>query len=258
MEGADQVLALRRVDAGLAADRGIDLRQQRGRHLHEAHAAAQDAGGKAGEIADDAAAQGDDEIAALEAHLEQPLAQRAPAPGSSWSPRPAPAPPCRRAARPPRGPLSSAREVARGHVLVGDDGAPGGAEPRSRSAPPPAPAGRGRSARRRSGRRARPGRVARRRRLCGDACVALMALAQRRRRPAGRPAAELVASASMISPTMTSCGTSRLSTVRSAVGVERDSAPPSAPAGRPRDPSLEQRTVVALEHAAHQHAAARP
>ena len=54
------------VDAGLAADRGIDLRQQRGRHLHEIHAAPHDAGGKAGEVADDAAAERDDRIAALE------------------------------------------------------------------------------------------------------------------------------------------------------------------------------------------------
>ena len=75
MEGADQVLALRRVDAGLAADGGVDLRQQRGRHLHEADAATHDARRKAGEIADHAAAERDDEIAALEAHLEQALAQ---------------------------------------------------------------------------------------------------------------------------------------------------------------------------------------
>ena len=34
-----QVLAVARIDAGLAADRGIDLRQQRRRHLHEIEAA---------------------------------------------------------------------------------------------------------------------------------------------------------------------------------------------------------------------------
>src|SRR6185503_1226104 len=34
VEGADQVLAQRGIDAGLAADRGIDLREQRRRHLH--------------------------------------------------------------------------------------------------------------------------------------------------------------------------------------------------------------------------------
>ena len=36
VERADHVLAERVVDAGLAAHRGVDLRQQRGRHLHEA------------------------------------------------------------------------------------------------------------------------------------------------------------------------------------------------------------------------------
>ncbi len=76
MERADEVLALRRIDAGLAADGGVHLRQQRGRDLHEAHAAAQDRRRKAGEVADDAAAQRDDEIAAFEAELEQALAQR--------------------------------------------------------------------------------------------------------------------------------------------------------------------------------------
>ena len=74
VEGADQILALRRVDAGLAADGGIDLRQQRGRHLHEIDAAAQDRGGKAGEIADHAAAERDDEIVALDLGRDQGLA----------------------------------------------------------------------------------------------------------------------------------------------------------------------------------------
>ena len=39
VEQADQVLALRRVDAGLAAHRAIHLRQQGRRHLHEIEAA---------------------------------------------------------------------------------------------------------------------------------------------------------------------------------------------------------------------------
>ena len=42
VEGADQVLAVRRVDAGLAADRGIDLGQQGGRDLDEVDAAQRD------------------------------------------------------------------------------------------------------------------------------------------------------------------------------------------------------------------------
>ena len=59
VEGADEVLAGRMVDAGLAADAGVDLRQQRGRHLHERHAAHEGRGGEAGQVADDAAAEGD-------------------------------------------------------------------------------------------------------------------------------------------------------------------------------------------------------
>ena len=80
MERADQILALRRVDAGLAADGGIDLRKQRRRDLHEAHAAAEDARGKAGKVADHAAAERDDGVAALNAKLQQSLAE----PGEHW------------------------------------------------------------------------------------------------------------------------------------------------------------------------------
>ena len=76
MEGADQVLALLGVDPGLAADRRIDLGEERGRHLHDADAAPQDARGEAGQVADHAAAKGDDAVAALDAELEQALAKR--------------------------------------------------------------------------------------------------------------------------------------------------------------------------------------
>ncbi len=74
MKRAEQVLALRRIDAGLAADRRIHLRQQRGRHLHEIHAAAQDRRREAGEIADHAAAERNDEIVALDLRRDQRLA----------------------------------------------------------------------------------------------------------------------------------------------------------------------------------------
>ena len=88
MERADQVLAVRRIDAGLAADRGIDLRQQRGRHLHEIDAAPHDRRGKAGEIADHAAAERDHEIVALDARRDQRLADLLEDRHSSSSPRP--------------------------------------------------------------------------------------------------------------------------------------------------------------------------
>ena len=75
VEGADQVLAMARVDAGLAADRGIDLRQQGGRHLDEVDAAQQRRGGKAGEIADHAAAQRDQRRLAVGPLVEQRIHQ---------------------------------------------------------------------------------------------------------------------------------------------------------------------------------------
>ena len=64
---------MRGVDARLAADGGIDLRQQRGRHLHEIHAAPHDAGGEAGQIADDAAAERDHHVAAFEPRRQHPV-----------------------------------------------------------------------------------------------------------------------------------------------------------------------------------------
>jgi hypothetical protein len=66
VESADQILAVRGIDTGLAPDRGIDLGQKRGRHLDEIHAAPGDRRGKAGEIPDDAATERNHQIAALE------------------------------------------------------------------------------------------------------------------------------------------------------------------------------------------------
>ncbi len=56
-----------RIDTGLAADAGIDLRQQRGRHLHEIHPATRYTGGETRQIADNAAAEGDERVAAFHA-----------------------------------------------------------------------------------------------------------------------------------------------------------------------------------------------
>ena len=73
VERADQVLALRVVHRGLAADRGVDLRQQRGGHLHDREAAQQRGGREAAEVADDAAAERDERRPALDARLEQAI-----------------------------------------------------------------------------------------------------------------------------------------------------------------------------------------
>ena len=75
MEGADQVLAVARVDAGLAADRAVDLGEQGGRHLHVSDAAQQDRRAEPGEVADHAAAEGHDRGRALDPGLEQDIEQ---------------------------------------------------------------------------------------------------------------------------------------------------------------------------------------
>ena len=63
MKGADEIFAMSGIDPGLAADRGIDLRQQAGGDLDKARAAPQACGDESGEIADDAAAQRQHDIA---------------------------------------------------------------------------------------------------------------------------------------------------------------------------------------------------
>jgi hypothetical protein len=73
MKRAEKIFSARRIDPGLAADRRVDLRQQRGRHLHEIDAAAQDRRRKAGEIADHAAAERDHQIVALDFGRDQRL-----------------------------------------------------------------------------------------------------------------------------------------------------------------------------------------
>jgi len=73
VECTDHVLAQRVIDRGLAADRGIDLRQQRGRHLHEVDAALVDRGREAGEVADHPAAERHQQAAPVEALAQQPL-----------------------------------------------------------------------------------------------------------------------------------------------------------------------------------------
>jgi len=45
VKGAEHVLALDMVDGGLAADRGVHLRKERGRHLQQGHAALVNRGG---------------------------------------------------------------------------------------------------------------------------------------------------------------------------------------------------------------------
>jgi len=79
MERADHVLAERMVDRGLAADRRVDLREQRRGHLHARDAAQVDRRREAGHVADHAAAERDDRRRAIGPELEetrQEVAQR--------------------------------------------------------------------------------------------------------------------------------------------------------------------------------------
>ena len=64
---ADQVLAGGMVHAGLAADRGVDLREQRGRQLDEIDTALVTGGGEPGHVADHAPAERGDARIAVEA-----------------------------------------------------------------------------------------------------------------------------------------------------------------------------------------------
>ena len=74
-EGADEVLALGQVDAGLAADGGVDLRQQRGGDVHVRRAAVVGGGREAGDVGDDAAAHGDDDVGPREARRGEAAGQ---------------------------------------------------------------------------------------------------------------------------------------------------------------------------------------
>ncbi len=71
VEGAEEVLAVAGVDAGLAADGAVDLGEQGGGNLDEGQAAERGGGGEAGEVADHAAAEGEDGGAALDRGIQE-------------------------------------------------------------------------------------------------------------------------------------------------------------------------------------------
>ena len=141
MERADQVLAAHVIDAGLAADRRIDLRQQRRRHLHEPDPAHEDRRGKPGHVAHDTSAQRDHEALAVGAALDQCVEYLSIRNSSSCG--------LRRRAAPPSGPrrvrrVHCAPFPRRGHATValvtsamrvGASGAMNSAARRRRSGP---------------------------------------------------------------------------------------------------------------------------
>ena len=65
VEGSGEVFAGGEVDAGLAADGGVDLREGGGGDLDVADAAHVDGGEEAGHVAEDAAAEGDEDGVAV-------------------------------------------------------------------------------------------------------------------------------------------------------------------------------------------------
>ena len=71
VERADHVLAGVGVDAGLAADRGVDHAEQRGRHLDDRDPAHPGGGGEAGDVGDRPAAQPDHHVAPVQADLAE-------------------------------------------------------------------------------------------------------------------------------------------------------------------------------------------
>ena len=86
-EGADQVLALGQVHAGLAADGGVDLAEQRGGHVHDGHAPVVDGGGEPGDVGDEATADGHHGVGPGEAPLGELPAEVLDGGEASWPPR---------------------------------------------------------------------------------------------------------------------------------------------------------------------------
>jgi len=74
MKGTDQVLAIACVDASLAADRGIHLRQQRRRHLNEVDTAQHRSRDIAGQVTHDPTAEGKQHVPAFDAEAKHLLA----------------------------------------------------------------------------------------------------------------------------------------------------------------------------------------
>ena len=75
MKRANEVLAEAGIDGGLTTDRAVDLSEQSRWRLDDVDAAPQNTGGKSRQITDNAAAESDDCVAPLNAHLEKAVEQ---------------------------------------------------------------------------------------------------------------------------------------------------------------------------------------
>jgi len=67
----DEIFAFGKIDAGLAAHGGIDLRDERGGDLNERDAAKTGGGDEAGDVTDDASADGDEERVAVDSGTDE-------------------------------------------------------------------------------------------------------------------------------------------------------------------------------------------
>ena len=76
VEGADEVLSAGKVDAGLAADRGVHLGEQSRRHLHKVDAALVGGGGESGDVADHASTEGNEHPVAGDPPFDQHVLDR--------------------------------------------------------------------------------------------------------------------------------------------------------------------------------------
>ncbi len=163
VEAPIMFLPRRVVDAGLAAHRRVDLREQRRGHLHERHAALVDRGRESRHVADDASAQRDQRGRALGAQLEQARDACTACPSSCAPRRPGSAPPAPRCPPPP-----GSRTAARA----------GGRRPSRWSRRPPS---------RRRAPRAADRRDARRPRRCGSDTMRSASATSRTSVTMGRP-----------------------------------------------------------------------
>ena len=77
MKRANQILALRMIDADFAADRAVDLREQRRWHVDERDAAEICGRGEAGHVADDAAADRNEDGASIGVRPDQRIVDAA-------------------------------------------------------------------------------------------------------------------------------------------------------------------------------------
>ena len=72
-KGSNQILSRRMIDSRLTADTAVDRRQETGWDLYQADAAQHCCRHEPGQVADNAAPQGDDDVSPLHAPIKEPV-----------------------------------------------------------------------------------------------------------------------------------------------------------------------------------------